>query len=129
MPNTGTGFGSSYSPRLVSFLSPGFLPQRENKSKQRIPNNKESEMKRKQVATERQAKSELLPSRLMEGKALHYSVDDSVFRRRIGSQPFIQTAEETEQLSDDGVDDGSILIAQFAQSGAFDDHVVGADQF
>jgi hypothetical protein len=51
MPNTGTGFGDSYSPRLVIFLSPGFLPQRENKSKQRIPNNKESEMKRKRAAT------------------------------------------------------------------------------
>src|SRR5438552_17746740 len=86
-------------------------------------------MKRKRVTTETRQTSELLPSRLMEGKTLHHPVDDSILRRRIRTQPFIQTAEETEQLPNHYIDDGSILIAEFPQASAFDHDVIGLHQF
>src|SRR5438552_10613738 len=86
-------------------------------------------MKRKRVTTETRQTSELLSSRLMEGKALHHTVDDSILRRRIRTQPFIQTAEKTEQLPNHYIDDGNILIAQFAQALAFDNDVISAHQF
>ena len=85
-------------------------------------------MKRK-LKVSSASSSESLASRLMEGKALHHPVDDSLLRRRIRTQHFIQTAEETEQLPNHYIDDGSILIAEFPQALAFEDNVIGSHQF
>src|SRR4029077_17834824 len=65
----------------------------------------------------------------MQGKALDYPVNDAGAGRRIGLQPFLQTAGEGQHLTDDCVKNGDVVVSYLVTTLIRNYHVAGAGQF
>src|SRR5678809_1214391 len=59
----------------------------------------------------------------MQRKTLHHPVDNSTLRRRIRPQPFAQTAEESQQLRYDHINQWCSIVSYTGQAGTVDGDV------